>query len=46
MGKVEFVDKDNVILETVDISLNKDITRSTLLEYLQYTFLKYISANV
>lgn len=46
VGKVDFLDKDNNILKSTDICVSKDVPKSSLLEYMQYTFLRYLSANL
>ena len=46
VGKVDFLDKDNNILKSMDICVSKDVAKSSLLEYMQYTFLRYLSANL
>ena len=46
VGKVDFLDKDNNILKSMDICVSKDVTKSSLLEYMQYTFLRYLSVNL
>lgn len=46
VGKVDFVDKNNNILKSVNLAVSKDVNKSSLLQYLQYTFLKYLSVNI